>query len=502
MVVLQRAPRGDRRRAVSRVAGLLESLRAIVGAGHVLAHGAETEGYERDWRGQYPGRALAVVRPASTAEVSAVVRACAKCGAAIVPQGGNTGLVGGSTPDSSGGEVVLSLRRMNRVRRVDPVDDTMTLEAGVLLQQAQEEAARHDRLFPLSLAAEGSATIGGNLATNAGGEQVLRYGNARALALGIEVVLADGRVLDLLSPLRKDNTGYDLRDLFIGSEGTLGIITAATLRLFARPREQVTLWAAVDTPAQAVALLAALRGALGERVTAFELMAEEAVDQVVRHVAGTQLPLREASAWHVLAEISETTAGAGLSSLVEAALGDGLERGIVRDVALASSNAQAHAMWHIRDHVPEAQTREGASIKHDIAVPVSSIAAFIAAAGAELSAALPGVRLVTFGHVGDGNLHYNLTQPAGSDAREFMARAGEVHDIVYRHVARLAGSISAEHGIGRAKREAFLRYKDPVAIDVMRAIKEVLDPHHLLNPGRVLPLPDAPAAASRGTGTA
>jgi FAD/FMN-containing dehydrogenase len=487
VVVIARAADCDRRGAVSNAEGFLEALREIVGAANVLSGDAATEGYVRDWRGAYPGRALAVVRPATTSEVSAVVRACAREGVAIVPQGGNTGLVGGSTPDASGRELVLSLRRMNRVRAVDPVDDTMTLEAGVVLQDAQQEAARHDRLFPLSLAAEGSATIGGNLATNAGGEQVLRYGNARALTLGIEVVLADGRVLDLLSPLRKDNTGYDLRDLFVGSEGTLGIITAATLRLFARPREQVTVWAAVGDPQHAVDLLAALRGALGERVSAFELMAQEAVAQVARHVEGAHVPLQAASAWHVLAEITETAPGANLASLVEAALADAYERGLVRDVAIAASLAQAEAMWHIRDHVPEAQTREGASIKHDIAVPVSRIPDFIRAAGEELQAAIPAVRLVTFGHVGDGNLHYNLTQPERWDPGEFMERAPAVHDIVYRHVARLGGSISAEHGIGRAKREALQRYKDPVAIDVMRALKDVLDPAGMLNPGRLLP---------------
>ena len=465
----------------------LESLRGIVGAANVLTEGAEVEPYVRDWRGQYPARALAVVRPGTTLEVSAAVRACACQGVPIVPQGGNTGLVGGSTPDASGREVVLSLRRMARVRAVDPVDDTMTLEAGVLLHDAQQEAARHGRLFPLSLAAEGSATIGGNLATNAGGEQVLRYGNMRALALGLEVVLADGRVLDLLSPLRKDNTGYDLRDLFIGSEGTLGIITAATLRLFARPREQVTLWAAVDDPQEAVALLGALREALGERVTAFEIMAQEAVAQVLRHIEGARVPLDPKSPWHVLAEVSETAPGASLPSLVETALARAYEGGLVRDVALAASIAQAESMWHIRDHVPEAQTREGVSIKHDIAVAVSGIPDFIRTAGEELRAALPGVRLVTFGHVGDGNLHYNLAPPAGGDAGAFLAREDEVHDIVYRHVARMGGSISAEHGIGRAKREALVHYKDPVAIDVMRAIKHVLDPKSVLNPGRLLP---------------
>ncbi|HZZ93314.1 MAG TPA: FAD-binding oxidoreductase [Usitatibacter sp.] len=466
---------------------LVEALRTIAGPANVLVSASDTAAYVRDWRGQYPGQARAVVRPATTGEVSAIVRACAQHRAAVVPQGGNTGLTGGSTPDETGREVVLSLRRMNRVRRVDAVDNTMTVEAGVILQAVQQEAARHGRLFPLSLAAEGSATIGGNLATNAGGEHVLRYGNMRSLTLGIEVVLADGRVLDLLSPLYKDNTGYDLRDLFVGCEGTLGVITAAALRLFPAPREQVTAWAAVDTPGHAVALLGALRERLGERVTAFELLVREAVAQVERHIDGARNPLATPAPWFVLAEISETSPGTDLRSQVEAALAHAHEQALVLDVAIAASLGQAEAMWHIRDHVPDAQTRDGASIKHDIAVPLSCIATFLERAAPELLAEIPGVRLVTFGHVGDGNLHYNLSKPVGADDGSFLARADAVHDIVYRHVARLGGSISAEHGIGRAKQAAFLRYKDPVAIDIMRAVKGVLDPAHLLNPGRLLP---------------
>jgi FAD/FMN-containing dehydrogenase len=486
MVVLAAAPGGHWRDPLSGPDALAEAMRAIVGASNVLVDDADTAPYVRDWRGLFPGRARAVVRPASTAEVSAVVKLCAREGVAIIPQGGNTGLTGASTPDASGGEVVLSLKRMNRVRRVDPVDNTMTVEAGAILREVQDEAARHGRLFPLSLAAEGSATIGGNLATNAGGEQVLRYGNTRDLVLGVEAVLADGRVLDLLSPLRKDNTGYALRDLLVGSEGTLAIITAATLKLFARAREQATVWCSLDEPEQAVALLTALRERLGERVTAFELMAREAVEQVERHIEGTRVPL-PAAPWSVLAEISETAPDARLAEQVEAALAAGLEQGLVTDAAIAASHAQAESMWHIRDHVPEAQTRDGASIKHDISIPVSRVPQFIAEAGAELRVAIPGVRLVTFGHVGDGNLHYNLSQPRAMDGAAFLARADEAHDLVYRHVARLGGSISAEHGIGRAKQEAFLRYKDPVAVDVMRAVKRVLDPANLLNPGRLLP---------------
>jgi FAD/FMN-containing dehydrogenase len=316
---------------------------------------------------------------------------------------------------------------------------------------------------------------------------VLRYGNARALVLGIEAVLADGRVLDLLSPLRKDNTGYDLRDLLVGSEGTLGIITAVTLRLFPRPTRQATLWAGVRDASSAVALLGRLRERLGDRVTAFELLARSAVEQVLRHVEGARDPLPRPSPWSVLAEISASSADEALDAQVEAALAEAHEAGIVEDAALAASLAQAEAMWHIRDHVPEAQTRDGPSIKHDIAVPVSRIPAFIEGAGAALAAAFPGIRFITFGHVGDGNLHYNLSKPAGQDDRAFMAQALAAHEIVYREVARLGGSISAEHGIGRYKQDAFLRYKDPVALDVMRAIKRVLDPGNLFNPGRLLP---------------
>jgi FAD/FMN-containing dehydrogenase len=466
---------------------LLASLAAIVGDAGVLVDERDTAPYARDWRGRLPGRARAVVRPASTRHVSEVVRACGRANVPIVPQGGNTGLAGGSTPDASGREVVLSLARMNRIRTVDPVDNTMTAEAGVILAHAQEAAAAHDRLFPLSLAAEGSATLGGNLATNAGGEQVLRYGSARALTLGIEVVLADGRVLDALSPLRKDNTGYDLRDLFVGSEGTLGVITAATLQLFPRPREQVTAWIGLDSAAGAVRLLSELRAALGERVSAFELISREALAQVLRHVEGTRDPLARPWPWAVLAEFGDTSAPADLRGAVERALADAIELGIVRDVALASSEAQAAALWHLRDHIPEAQTREGASIKHDISVPVSRIPELIDRAGEELLRRFPGVRLCTFGHVGDGNLHYNLSVPAGGDAGAFLAQEDTIHAVVYAHVQALGGSISAEHGIGRLKQADFLRFKDPVAVDVMRAVKRALDPQGLFNPGRVLP---------------
>jgi FAD/FMN-containing dehydrogenase len=487
MVVGSGASGGDRSEALNDP--FLGALAAVVGEGGLLVDAADTQAYEHDWRGRFPGRARAVARPGTTEQVAEVVRLCAREHVGIVPQGGNTGLVGGSTPDASGREIVLSLRRMNRVREVDAVDNTMTLEAGVLLVEAQQAAAAHDRLFPLALAAEGSATIGGNLATNAGGEQVVRYGNARALALGLEVVLADGRVLHALSPLRKDNTGYDLRDLFVGSEGTLGVITAATLALFPRPRQQVTAWIGLETPRAAVELLSALRAGMGERVSAFELISREALEQVLRHIDGARDPLPQPWPWAVLAEFGETLETANLQGAVEAQLGAAIEQGLAGDATLAASGAQADALWHLRDHVPEAQTREGASIKHDISVRVSRIPEFIERTGAALLARFPGVRLVTFGHVGDGNLHYNLSVARGGDPKSFLAQEERMHEVVYAQVLDLGGSISAEHGIGRLKQADFLRYKDPVAVDAMRALKRALDPHNLFNPGRLIPAP-------------
>ena len=481
--------------------GALEAaLAAIVGEGNVLTAPADRARYEADWRRVYPGRARCVVRPGSTDEVARVVAACAAARAPIVPQGGNTGLVGGSTPDDSGAEVVVSLERLRAVRRVDPLDNALTVEAGCTVLMAQEAAAGVDRLFPLSLASEGSATIGGVLSTNAGGEQVVRYGNARELALGLEVVLADGSVLDLLGSLRKDNTGYDLKQLFIGGEGTLGIVTAATLRLFARPRSVVTAWVAVRDPAAAVELLSRFGSAVGERVTAFELIARPALALVLAHAApGMRDPLGPSGdrhPWSVLLDVSEVAATLDPRPTVETVLESALQDGLVADAAIAESDAQAAAFWHLREHVPEAQRLEGLSLKNDISVAVSRIPEFVADADARLHALVPGIRVMCFGHVGDGNLHYNQSKPLGMADADFHAVAPAVHAAVHAVTARLGGSISAEHGIGRLKQRAFLDTKPAAAVETMRRIKAALDPHGLFNPGRVLPVPPGPGAAA------
>lgn len=476
---IERAPQPD---------PLAVTLARIVGAANVLVPGDDMARYETEWRGTYPGTARAVVRPATTDEVSRVVAACGATGVPIIAQGGNTGLVGGSTPDDSGTEVVLSLERMRAVRSADPLDNTLTLEAGCTVLAAQEAAAAVQRLFPLSLASEGSATVGGVVSTNAGGEQVLRYGNTRDLVLGLEAVLADGRVLNLLGALRKDNTGYDLKQLFIGGEGTLGVVTAVTFKLFARPRSMVTAWCAVRDPQAAVQLLSRMTDALGERITAFELIGGGALELVLQHgAAGMRCPLAQVPAWSVLFDVSEVSAHVDPRPAVEEVLGAALDAGLVLDAALAASDGQAHAFWALREHIPEAQRLEGPSIKHDISVPVSRIAQFIAEAGAALQALVPGVRIVCFGHVGDGNLHYNQSQPAGLSAAAFRAQEQAMHDIVHATAARLDGSISAEHGIGRQKQQALLRHKSPVALDTMARIKLALDPHQTFNPGRMLP---------------
>lgn len=467
---------------------LLDRLAAIVGPANVLTAASDTARYDADHRGVFAGACRAVARPGSTDEVSRVVAACAEAGVAIVPQGGNTGLVGGSTPDDSRTEVVLSLQRLQAVRRIDALDNSMTLEAGCTVLAAQQAAAEAGRLFPLSLASEGSATIGGVFSTNAGGEQVLRYGNARDLALGLEVVLADGRVLEGLSALRKDNTGYDLKQLFIGGEGTLGIVTAVTVKLFQRPRHVITAWAAVPDPQAAVQLLALLTDAVGERVTAFELLGQGPLALVLKHAApGMRAPLAGAAAWSVLFDVAEVSAHFDPTPAVQDVLAAAMADGLVIDAALAASQRQAHEFWALREHVPEAQRREGPSIKHDISVAVSRIPAFIAAADEALQALMPGVRIVCFGHVGDGNLHYNQSPPAGMPKAEFLAHEDAVHAVVHDIAARLQGSISAEHGIGRLKQDAFVRYKSAVALDTMARIKRALDPANTFNPGRLLP---------------
>ena len=464
---------------------LLDALRAAVGAAHVLTDG-NLDAFEVDWRKRYRGRALAVVRPASTAEVAVVVTVCAAHGAAIVAQGGNTGLVGASVPDASGTQVLLNLARMNRVRAIDAENLTMTVDAGCVLQTVQEAAAAQGLLFALSLAAEGSCTIGGNLATNAGGTGVLRYGNARELCLGLEVVTASGAVWDGLSGLRKDNTGYDLRDLFIGSEGTLGIITGATLKLHPQPAAVTTALAAPSTLEAAVGLLQLARGRLGAALTGFEVMNRHALALVRHHMPQLTQPLPPGE-WTVLLEQSDSESEPHARALFEALLETALEHGLIDDAAVAGSLEQSKAMWQLREAIPMAQALEGANIKHDIALPVSTVARFVARTDALLQRAFPGVRLVDFGHLGDGNLHYNVQAPDGVDAAAFVRdREAAVNAVVYDSVAAFGGSISAEHGIGALKRDELAARKSPVALQLMRAIKRALDPNGLLNPGRVL----------------
>ena len=464
---------------------LLDALRRAVGAPQVLAEGDLTA-YELDWRKRYRGRALAVVRPASTTEVAAVVRACAAHRVGLVAQGGNTGLVGGSVPDGSGTQVLISLVRMNRVRALDNANLTLTAEAGCVLQAVQEAAAVQGLLFPLSVAAEGSCMIGGNLATNAGGTQVLRYGNARELCLGLEVVSAAGEVWHGLSGLRKDNTGYDLRDLFIGSEGTLGIITAATLKLYPQPAARSTALAALPSLAAAIGLLQLAQSRLGASLTGFEVMSAYSLDLVRTHFPQLTQALPPVP-WTVLLEQSDSESEDHARGLFEALLEAALERGFISDAAVASSRQQSRAMWHLRESIPMAQSLEGLNIKHDIALPISEIPRFVAATDAALRRAFPGVRLVNFGHLGDGNLHYNVQAPAGGDAAAFLRDfEPAVNAIVYDAVDAHAGSISAEHGIGTLKRDELARRKSPVALQMMRAIKHALDPLNLMNPGRVL----------------
>ena len=463
----------------------IEQLIAIVGGAQVLTAEADMAPHLTDWRGRYHGAARCVVRPGSTEGVAAVVRACAAAGVAIVPQGGNTGHVGGGIPDASGDAVLLSLSRLNRIRAIDPDNNTLTVEAGCVLQAVQEAAMEVGRLFPLSLAAEGSCEIGGNLATNAGGVQVLRYGNARELALGLEVVLPDGRIWNGLRGLRKDNTGYDLKQLFIGSEGTLGIITAAVLKLFPLPKSTATAWLAIESPSHAVRLLHALQAAFGTQLTACELVSDLALGMVLKHIAGAQPPL-EPSPWHLLVELSGPQEEQALREALEAFLADAFETGLLSNAVLAQSGEQARRLWALREDISEAQKKEGFSIKHDISVPVSRLPEFVERADAVLQAAYPGIRIVTFGHVGDGNLHYNPSKPEAGENAQFIAAQADVHRLVHDVVAGLGGSISAEHGIGQLKREELRRYKSEVELDLMRAVKQALDPQGLMNPGKVI----------------
>jgi len=449
---------------------LQERLADIVGATHVLTAAADMKPYLTDWRRQYSGPAECVVRPASAGEGSEVVALCAREGVAVVPQGGNTGLVGGSVPTGARRELVLSLGRLNRIRSLDPLNNTATVEAGCILAAIQSAAAEAGRLFPLSLAAEGSCQIGGNLSTNAGGVNVLRYGTARELVLGLEVVLPDGRVWDGLRGLRKDNTGYDLKQLFLGAEGTLGVITAAVLRLHPKPTASATAWIALASPARAVELLATLRGRIGERISAFELVSRNCLEAVLAHVSDARDPLGAAHPWYVLAEFGDSGRNEDLLERLTGAL-DGHE------AVLAQSVEQARALWRLRESIPEAQF---SNVKHDISVPVSKIPEFIAHCDTALRSAFRGAEIYCFGHVGDGNLHYNIG-PAS-----LIPQRAAVNAVVYDAVARLGGSISAEHGLGQLKRDAIRGQKSALEMELMRALKTALDPKGLMNPGKVL----------------
>lgn len=466
--------------------GLIDSLRQICGEAHVLSGGGLTA-YERDWRGREHGKALCVVRPAHTKEVSAVVKACAAVGVAMVPQGGNTGLVMGSTPDTSGQEVVISLQRMNKVRHIDIANATLTAEAGCILQHLQQTADQSGFLLALSLASEGSCTLGGNLASNAGGTQVLRYGNTRDLCLGLEVVTAQGDVWSGLSGLRKDNTGYDLRHLFIGSEGTLGIITAATMKLFPKPAAQRTAWAAVPSVETALDLLGLAQQHLGAGLTGFEMMSQAALGLVARHFPALKVPFWQEAPYCVLLELSDTESESHAEQRLEQLLGIALDKNVASEVVIAQSLSQSRELWQVRESISSAQAAEGLNIKHDISLPVSAIPAFVKQTDTALANALPGLRIVNFGHLGDGNLHYNIQCPEGADAAHFLkTNEPQVNDMVYDAVMSFGGSVSAEHGIGRLKVESLPHYKDPVALQLMRNIKQALDPQKLMNPGRVL----------------
>ncbi len=467
------------------MSAILDEMAGVIGARNIVAEADAMVPYLKEWRDLFRGRAQAVVRPASTAEVSALVRLAAQAGATLVPQGGNTGLVGGQIPIAEGREIILSLQRLDRVRAVDADSDTMTLEAGVTLLRAQEAAEGAGRLFPLSLASEGSCTVGGNLSTNAGGTAVIAYGNARELCMGLEVVLADGRIWNGLRQLRKDNTGYDLKNLFIGAEGTLGIITAAVMKLFPLPAARATAFLAVPSPEAALALLGRAKARAGGTLMTFELMSRLCVEFVLRHGAGTRDPLSSPSPWYVLMEVSSQSA-AGLDEAVEAFLGDALEEGLVTDAALAGSLGQRADFWKLRELLSEVQSHEGGSIKHDVSVPLHAVPAFIARASDAVTALVPGCRPLPFGHMGDGNIHFNVSQPVGADKAGFIARWAEMNEAVHAIVAEMHGSISAEHGIGRLKRDLLPGVKDPVELALMKTLKATLDPQGILNPGAVL----------------
>ncbi|MCW5738241.1 MAG: FAD-binding oxidoreductase [Enhydrobacter sp.] len=470
----------------------VEKLRAIVGDKGLVLDTQEMRPYLSDWRENYLGAALAIVRPASTEEVSEVVKLCAAEKVAICPQGGNTGMSGGATPQEVGLEIVLSLTRMNRILEIDKVGYSMTVEAGVILKTIQEAAADHDRLFPLSLGAEGSCTIGGNLSTNAGGVQVLHYGNARNLVMGLEVVLPNGDIWNGMRALKKDNTGYDLRDLYLGAEGTLGIITKAILKLWPKPKDVATSWIAVASPAAAVELLSGAYAASEDNVTSCELMSRQGIELVLKNIHGATDPLADRHDWYVLLEWSSSRPprhGAnqtGLREKMETYLGEAMEKGLVLDAVIAQNETQARSFWALRENHSESQKREGPSIKHDISVSVSKLPEFVAEGLAVMNRVLPGCRPVPFGHVGDGNLHFNCQSPPGWSKPQFMHHGEAISGAIYDLVTRFGGSISAEHGIGRIKVNELAHYRSQIELDVMRMLKRALDPHNIMNPGKVI----------------
>lgn len=464
---------------------LLDELRSIVGDAQVLT--GSVDAFVTDWRKRAKGRALCVVRPGSSAELALVVKSCAAHGVSIVPQGGNTGLVAGSIPDETGTQVLLSLQRMKSVRAIDGDNLTITVEAGCVLQNLQAAAEQAGFLFPLSLGSQGSCTIGGNLSTNAGGTQVLRYGNARELCLGLEVVTAQGEVMNGLVGLRKDNTGYDLRDVFIGAEGTLGIITAATMKLFPLPAATLTAWAAVPQMDAAVRLLALAHQHLGPGLTGFEVMNQFSLGLVDKHYPQLRVPLWQTTPWCVLLENADSESQAHARERFEVLMEAAMASGCVTDAVVAESLTQARNLWHIRESITLAQAEEGLNIKHDISVPISAIPEFVRVTDAELATSIAGVRMVNFGHLGDGNLHYNVQCPEGQDFHHFqLHHEAQVNDIVYRSVHRFGGSISAEHGVGGMKVDRLPDYKDPVALALMQRLKRAFDPKNTLNPGRVV----------------
>lgn len=464
----------------------LARCRDIAGAAHVLTGEAAMAPFLTDWRGRFTGKALAVLRPADTQEVAELVKACAQWRVPLVPQGGKTGLVLGGIPDASGRAVVLSTSRMNQVRALDAVNRTITVDAGCILQTIQDEATAKGCLFPLSLAAEGSCTIGGNLSTNAGGTAVLRYGNTRELCLGLEVVTPQGEVWSSLRGLRKDNTGYDLRDLFIGAEGTLGIITGAVLKLFPQPKASLTAMVAMASPRNALDLLTLMQDHCGPCLTGFELMSDFAMRLVATHFPALPQPFLVRHNQYVLLEVASSESCQHALDLLERAIADALDRDIADDAVVATSIGQARALWQVREHISMAQAAAGKNIKHDISLPISCIADFIDTTDAALLSAFPGCQLVCFGHLGDGNLHYNVAPPDGMPHDDFLAHQESINRIVHDSVDAFSGSISAEHGIGALKRDELIRYKTDVELNMMRAIKSALDPLGIMNPGKIL----------------